>query len=127
MKDSLRDGSRTVPAGRLADLGRLLPAASFAFIRCSQVVISVRAAELGLGPGSGGIMYYSAGVAGLAAFGSATAFPHDGVLWLTARLMLDGAGALFGMYLLVGIGLSLTGRVMRIRCSIANSRSRLEK
>jgi hypothetical protein len=29
------------------------------------------------------------------------------------------------MYLLVGVGLSLTGRVMRIRGSIANSRSRL--
>jgi hypothetical protein len=41
--------------------------------------------------------------------------------------MLDAAGALFGMYLLVGVGLSLTGRVMRIRGSIANSRSRLEK
>jgi hypothetical protein len=72
-------------------------------------------------------VYYSAGVASLAAFGAAVAFPHEGVLWLAARLMLDGAGALFGMYLLVGVGLSVTGRIMRIRGSIANSRSRLEK
>lgn len=72
-------------------------------------------------------MYYSAGVASLAAFGAATAFPREGVLWLTARLMLDGAGALFGMYLLVGIGLSLTGCLMRIRGHIADSSSRLEK
>jgi hypothetical protein len=71
-------------------------------------------------------MYYSAGVASLAAFGAAVAFPHEGVLWLTARLMLDSAGALFGLYLLVGIGLSLTGRVMRIRANIANSGSRLD-
>jgi len=72
-------------------------------------------------------MYYSAGVAGLASFGAAVALPHEGVLWLTARLMLDCAGALFGMYLLVGIGLSLTGRLMRFRARIANSSSRLEK
>ena len=72
-------------------------------------------------------MYYSAGVASLAAFGAAVTFPHEGVLWLAARLMLDSAGALFGLYLLVGIGLSLTGRVMRIRANIANSGSRLDK
>jgi hypothetical protein len=72
-------------------------------------------------------MYYSAGVASPAAFGAAVAFPHEGVLWLTARLMLDGAGGLFGLYLLVGIGLSLTGRVMRIRASIASLGSRSEK
>jgi hypothetical protein len=72
-------------------------------------------------------MYYSAGVASLAAFGAAVAFPHEGVLWLAARLMLDTAGGLFGLYLLVGIGLSITGRVMRIRANIANSGSRLDK
>ena len=60
-------------------------------------------------------MYYSAGVASLTAVGAAVALPQEGVLWLTARLMLDCAGGLFGMYLLVGIGLSLTGHVMRIR------------
>lgn len=60
-------------------------------------------------------MYYSAGVANLAAASAAVALPHEGVLWLTARLMLDGAGGLFGMYLLAVVGLSLTGHVMRIR------------
>ncbi|HEX3188233.1 MAG TPA: hypothetical protein VHS30_00400 [Streptosporangiaceae bacterium] len=66
-------------------------------------------------------------MASLAAFGAAVAFPHEGVLWLTARLMLDSAGGLFGLYLLVGIGLSVTGRVMRIRANIANSGSRLDR
>jgi hypothetical protein len=60
-------------------------------------------------------MYYPATLASLTAFGSAVALPHDGDLWLTARMMLDGAGALFGLYLLISIGLSLTGQVMRIR------------
>jgi hypothetical protein len=60
-------------------------------------------------------MYYPATLASLTAFGSAVALPHDGDLWLTARMLLDGAGALFGLYLLINIGLSLTGQVMRIR------------
>jgi hypothetical protein len=30
-------------------------------------------------------------------------------------LMLDSAGALFGIYLLTGFALSIAGRVMRIR------------
>ena len=72
-------------------------------------------------------MYYSAGVAGPAAFGAAVALPHEGVLWLIARLMLDCAGGLFGMYLLAVLGLSLTGRVMRIRSHILSPRSRIEK
>ena len=41
-------------------------------------------------------MNYSAVVASPAAFGAATALPHEGVLWLVARLMLDSAGGLFG-------------------------------
>ena len=60
-------------------------------------------------------MYYPATLASLTAFGSAVALPHDGDLWLTARLMLDGAGALFGLYLLVSFGLLLAGLVMRVR------------
>ncbi len=75
----------------------------------------------------GGWLYYSAGVASLASFGAAVAFPHEGILWVTARLMLDCAGGLFGIYLLLGIGLSLTGRVMRFRNNIANRGARLEK
>lgn len=58
-------------------------------------------------------MYYSAGVAGLAAFGAAQALSHEGPLWLAARLLLDGAGLLFGLYLLTGIGLMVAGHVMR--------------
>jgi hypothetical protein len=58
-------------------------------------------------------MYYSAGVAGLASFGAAQALPHEGPLWLAARLLLDGAGGLFGLYLLTGLGLTVAGHIMR--------------
>lgn len=58
-------------------------------------------------------MYYSAGVAGLASFGAAEALPHGGPLWLAARLTLDGAGGLFGLYMLAGFGLTIAGHVMR--------------
>ena len=58
-------------------------------------------------------MYYAAGVAGLAAFGAAEALPREGPLWLVARLLLDGAGGLFGLYLLTGVALAVAGRVMR--------------
>jgi hypothetical protein len=57
-------------------------------------------------------MYYSAGVAGLASFGAASALPHNGPLWLVARLLLDGAGGLFGLYLLAGLGMAVIGRFM---------------
>jgi hypothetical protein len=57
-------------------------------------------------------MYYSAGVAGLASFGAASALPHNGPLWLAARLLLDGAGGLFGLYLLAGLGMAVVGRFM---------------
>lgn len=57
-------------------------------------------------------MYYSAGVAGLASFGAATALPDNGPLWLLARLLLDGAGGLFGLYLLAGLGMAVAGRFM---------------
>lgn len=58
-------------------------------------------------------MNYSAVVASPAAFGAAAALPHEGVLWLVARLMLDSAGGLFGLYLLAIFGLFLAGHVMR--------------
>jgi hypothetical protein len=57
-------------------------------------------------------VYYSAGVAGLASFGAASALPDDGPLWLVARLLLDGAGGLFGLYLLAGLGMAIAGRFM---------------
>ena len=62
-------------------------------------------------------MHYSAGLAGLTAIGGAAALPGSGVLWLAARLLLDGAGALFGVYLLTILTLFLSGYVMRLRRS----------
>ncbi len=62
-------------------------------------------------------MHYSAGLAGLTAVGGAAALPGSGVLWLAARLLLDGAGALFGVYLLAVLTLFLSGYVMRLRRS----------
>jgi hypothetical protein len=59
-------------------------------------------------------MYYSAGVVSVSAFGTAVVLPHEGVLWLIARLMLDGAGALFGLYLVIGVVLSMVGGVVRL-------------
>jgi hypothetical protein len=64
-------------------------------------------------------VYYSAGLAGMTAFGSAAAVPHNGALWLVARLLLDGAGGFFGLYLLGAAGLSAAGRVMRRRRRVA--------
>lgn len=64
-------------------------------------------------------MYLSTGVASTAAFGAVAALPHEGALWLIARLMLDSAGGLFGFYLLTVLGLSLTGRMMRARNHVA--------
>ena len=58
-------------------------------------------------------MYLSALAAGQAAHGAAQQLPADGLLWLTARLLMDAAGALFGAYLLALAVLSLAGRVMR--------------
>jgi hypothetical protein len=60
-------------------------------------------------------VHYSAGLAGVAAVGGAATLPGSGVLWLTARLLLDGAGALFGLYLLTLITLFLSGYVTRLR------------
>ena len=73
---------------------------------------------MGFVPG-GSEMNYSAVVASPAAFGAAAALPHEGVLWLVARLMLDSAGGLFGVYLLAILGLFLAGHVMRSRDRIS--------
>lgn len=72
-------------------------------------------------------MYYSAGVAGLTAFGAAQALPGEGPLWLVARLLLDGAGCLFGLYLLVGFGLTVAGHVMRAVAGDSAPDARREK
>ncbi len=60
-------------------------------------------------------MYYPATLASLTAFGSAAVLPHNGDLWVAARLLLDGAGGLFGLYLLICSGLLVVGQVMRVR------------
>ena len=67
-------------------------------------------------------MHYSAGLASLTAVGGATSLPGHGGLWLAARLLLDGAGALFGLYLLITLSLLLAGHVMRLRCRVAAAR-----
>jgi hypothetical protein len=59
-------------------------------------------------------MHYSAGIAaGISAFGAAFAFPHYGPFWLLARLLLDTAGALFGLYVVVALILVAAGKAMR--------------
>lgn len=60
-------------------------------------------------------MHYSAGLTGLTAIGGAAALPGSGALWLAVRLLLDGAGALFGLYLLTVLTLFLSGCVLRWR------------
>ena len=61
------------------------------------------------------VMYYPASFVSMGAFGAAVALPHNGVLWVLARLTLDAAGALFGLYLLVALVLLTAGKVMRLR------------
>jgi hypothetical protein len=67
----------------------------------------------------GDSVHYSAGLAGLTAIGGAAVLPGSGALWLGARLLLDGAGALFGLYLLTVLALFLSGYVLRRRRSPA--------
>jgi len=63
----------------------------------------------------------------MTAFGTTLVLPHEGVLWVVARLMLDGAGALFGLYLLTGVVLSLAGSVVRLRAQLLSSAARPKK
>jgi hypothetical protein len=53
------------------------------------------------------------------AFGSAAAIPHNGALWLVARILLDAAGGSFGLYLVGAAGLWAAGRVLRRRSRAA--------
>jgi hypothetical protein len=69
-------------------------------------------------------VYYSAGLASLTAFAAAAGLPHSSDLWLVARIMLDSAGGLFGLYLAVMIGLLLIGLAMRFRRRVAARTSR---
>jgi hypothetical protein len=64
---------------------------------------------------NGGIqVHYSAGLASLSAVGGAVSLPDHGGLWLAARLLLDASGTLFGLYLVITLGLLLTGHAMRL-------------
>lgn len=72
-------------------------------------------------------MYYSAGVVSMTAFGTAVVLPHEGVLWVIARLMLDGAGGLFGLYLIIGFVLSIAGGAVRLFARRAAPRLRPQK
>jgi hypothetical protein len=66
-------------------------------------------------------MYYPTGFVSMGAFGAAVALPHNGVLWVLARLTLDAAGALFGLYLLVALVLLTAGEVMRLRRPVTSN------
>ena len=68
-------------------------------------------------------MYYSAGLGSLTAFAAAARLPHSDVFWLIARVLLDSAGGLFGLYLAVMAGLLLIGRTMRLRVRLRARRS----
>jgi len=58
-------------------------------------------------------VHYTAGVGTAFSFAGASLVPGQGVLSTVARLLLDGAGALFGLYLLLAVGLSAYGRRLR--------------
>jgi hypothetical protein len=68
-------------------------------------------------------VYYSAGLASLTAFAGAAGLPHTSVFWIVARILLDSAGGLFGLYLVVMVGLLLMGQAMRFRQRVADRMS----
>jgi hypothetical protein len=60
-------------------------------------------------------VHYTAGVGTAFSFAGGSLVPGQGLLSTVARLLLDGAGALFGLYLLLAVGLSTYGRALRRR------------
>lgn len=60
-------------------------------------------------------MHYTAGFGALVSFGGARMVDGDGVLPAVARMLLDGAGGLFGVYLLVIFALTVAGAILRRR------------
>jgi hypothetical protein len=58
-------------------------------------------------------MHYTAGFGMLASFTGARSLQGDGFLLTLARTLLEAAGALFALYLLVVIGLVLVGVILR--------------
>lgn len=61
----------------------------------------------------GGTVHYSSGFGALALFGGSLLVPGDGLLSVLARLLLDGAGLLFGLYLVFLCGLAGLGVRLR--------------
>jgi hypothetical protein len=60
-------------------------------------------------------VHYSGGLASLASFVAAAELPHTSLFWLGARILLDSAGGLFGLYFVVMFGLYLASLAMRPR------------
>jgi len=58
-------------------------------------------------------VHYTSGFATASFLGGAASLPAHGAFWLAARLLLDGAGALFGLYLVITLGLLCASYVMR--------------
>ena len=62
-------------------------------------------------------MHYTAGMGAVGSFTGARALPDAGFLTTLARLLLDGAGALFGLYLLLAAVLAAYGAASRRRAN----------
>jgi hypothetical protein len=60
-------------------------------------------------------VHYTAGVGTAVSLAGARLVPGHGLLSTIARLLLDGAGALFGLYLVLAVGLSVYGWMVRRR------------
>ena len=60
-------------------------------------------------------MHYTAGAGTALSLAGAGLVPGDGLLCTVARLLLDGAGALFGLYLVLALALSAYGWMLRRR------------
>lgn len=58
-------------------------------------------------------MHYTAGLGAVGSFAGARALPDAGFLTTIARVLLDGAGALFGLYLVLAAVLAAYGAVSR--------------
>jgi preprotein translocase subunit SecG len=69
-------------------------------------------------------VHYSTGLGGLAAVGGASLIGERTVAASLARYLLEASGALFGLYLLVMIVLSLIGATMRRRALPARVKGR---
>jgi hypothetical protein len=68
-------------------------------------------------------VHYSGGLASLASFVAAAELPHTSLFWLGARILLDSAGGLFGLYFVVMFGLYLASLAMRPRHRIPARKS----